>query len=39
MKKLKEDLTDEISFHEEQIKRHQDAIKRHQQRVDSMEKQ
>lgn len=37
LKKLKEDLTDEISFHEEQIKRHQDAINRHKQRVSDMD--
>ncbi|GLV43019.1 hypothetical protein CBL_13620 [Carabus blaptoides fortunei] len=37
LKKLKEDLTDEISFHEEQIKRHQDAINRHKQRVSDIE--
>lgn len=33
LKKLKNDLNDEISFHEEQIKRHQEAITRHKQRV------
>ncbi|XP_076382759.1 uncharacterized protein LOC117229346 [Megalopta genalis] len=35
-KKLKEDLHDEISFHEEQIKRHQEAINRHKQRITDM---
>ncbi|XP_015434888.1 PREDICTED: uncharacterized protein LOC107190577 [Dufourea novaeangliae] len=34
--KLKEDLHDEISFHEEQIKRHQEAINRHKQRITDM---
>ncbi|XP_053999196.1 uncharacterized protein LOC128887375 isoform X3 [Hylaeus anthracinus] len=34
--KLKEDLHDEISFHEEQIKRHQEAINRHKQRITNM---
>ncbi|KAJ9577663.1 hypothetical protein L9F63_005743 [Diploptera punctata] len=38
IKKLKNDLKDEISFHEEQIKRHQDAISRHKQRVKEMDK-
>jgi hypothetical protein len=33
LKKLKEGLEDEISFHEEQVKRHQEAIQRHKQRV------
>ncbi|XP_067010583.2 ATPase inhibitor A, mitochondrial [Anabrus simplex] len=33
LQKLKAGLTDEISFHEEQIKRHQEAIKRHKERV------
>lgn len=33
LQKLKEDLNDEISFHEEQIKRHQEAIERHKHRV------
>ena len=37
-KKLKEDLHDEISFHEEQIKRHQEAINRHKQRITEMDK-
>ena len=37
-KKLKEDLHDEISFHEEQIKRHQEAINRHKQRITQMDK-
>ncbi|XP_022915393.1 ATPase inhibitor mai-2, mitochondrial-like [Onthophagus taurus] len=36
--KLKEDLHDEIHFHEEQIKRHQEAINRHKQRVQDIEK-
>jgi hypothetical protein len=36
--KLKDDLKDEISFHEEQIKRHQDAINRHKQRVTDIDK-
>ncbi|XP_078032917.1 ATPase inhibitor mai-2, mitochondrial-like [Augochlora pura] len=35
-RKLKEDLHDEISFHEEQIKRHQEAINRHKQRITDM---
>jgi hypothetical protein len=35
---LKDDLKDEISFHEEQIKRHQDAINRHKQRVTDIDK-
>ncbi|XP_054269544.1 ATPase inhibitor mai-2, mitochondrial-like [Macrosteles quadrilineatus] len=37
LEKLKEDLHDEISFHEEQIKRHQEAIERHKNRVIQME--
>ncbi|XP_003695926.2 ATPase inhibitor mai-2, mitochondrial [Apis florea] len=37
-KKLKEDLHDEISFHEEQIKRHQEAINRHKKRITEMDK-
>lgn len=36
--KLKTDLTDEISFHEEQIKRHQEAIARHKNRVSELDK-
>ncbi|XP_011505526.1 PREDICTED: ATPase inhibitor mai-2, mitochondrial-like [Ceratosolen solmsi marchali] len=36
--KLKTDLTDEISFHKEQIKRHEDAIKRHSQKINDMDK-
>uniref|UniRef100_A0A1B6IYS0 ATP synthase F1 subunit epsilon n=1 Tax=Homalodisca liturata TaxID=320908 RepID=A0A1B6IYS0_9HEMI len=36
--KLKEDLNDEITFHEEQIKRHQEAIKRNKSRVSNLEK-
>lgn len=36
--KLKTDLTDEISFHEEQIKRHQEAIARHKNRVTELDK-
>ncbi|KAG5888221.1 hypothetical protein JTB14_035570 [Gonioctena quinquepunctata] len=35
--KLKADLKDEISFHEEQIKRHQEAIARHKNRVESLD--
>ena len=38
LEKLKVDLTEEISFHEEQIKRHQDAISRHKKRVIDIEK-
>ncbi|XP_076294973.1 uncharacterized protein LOC143216087 [Lasioglossum baleicum] len=34
--RLKEDLHDEISFHEEQIKRHQEAINRHKKRITDM---
>ncbi|CAK9808346.1 ATPase inhibitor mai-2, mitochondrial, partial [Anthophora quadrimaculata] len=37
--KLKEDLHDEISFHEEQIKRHQEAINRHKKRITDMNKE
>ncbi|XP_023717084.1 ATPase inhibitor mai-2, mitochondrial-like [Cryptotermes secundus] len=37
LKKLKDDLKDEISFHEEQVKRHQEAIQRHKQRVKDIE--
>lgn len=37
--KLKEDLHDEISFHEEQIRRHQEAINRHKKRITEMPKQ
>ncbi|KOX73114.1 ATPase inhibitor mai-2, mitochondrial [Melipona quadrifasciata] len=37
LQKLKEDLHDEISFHEEQIKRHQEAINRHKQRITEMD--
>ncbi|CAH0562107.1 unnamed protein product [Brassicogethes aeneus] len=36
--KLKADLTEEISFHEEQIKRHQEAIARHRERVTKLDK-
>lgn len=36
--KLKEDLHDEISFHEEQIKRHQDSIARHKAKVTDLDK-
>lgn len=35
--KLKEDLNDEISFHEEQIKRHQEAIQRNKNRVKGLD--
>ncbi|KAJ8923746.1 hypothetical protein NQ315_010327 [Exocentrus adspersus] len=38
LKKLKGELHDEISFHEEQIKRHQEAINRHKNRVENIEK-
>ncbi|XP_031370890.1 uncharacterized protein LOC102676494 isoform X1 [Apis dorsata] len=38
LQKLKEDLHDEISFHEEQIKRHQEAINRHKKRITDMDK-
>ncbi|XP_076395146.1 uncharacterized protein LOC105661758 isoform X2 [Megachile rotundata] len=37
LQKLKEDLHDEISFHEEQIKRHQEAISRHKKRITDMD--
>ena len=37
LKKLKEGLEDEISFHEEQVKRHQEAIQRHKHRVKEIE--
>ncbi|XP_017793561.1 PREDICTED: ATPase inhibitor mai-2, mitochondrial-like [Habropoda laboriosa] len=37
--KLKEDLHDEISFHEEQIKRHQEAINRHKKRITDMSRE
>ncbi|OAD59256.1 ATPase inhibitor mai-2, mitochondrial [Eufriesea mexicana] len=36
LQKLKEDLHDEISFHEEQIKRHQEAINRNKKRITDM---
>ncbi|XP_015184907.1 PREDICTED: ATPase inhibitor mai-2, mitochondrial-like [Polistes dominula] len=38
LKKLKEGLTDEIAFHEEQIRRHQEAIERHKSRMEEMAK-
>lgn len=38
LKKLKTDLSDEITFHEEQIKRHQEAIARNKARVSELEK-
>ncbi|KAI4498406.1 hypothetical protein M0802_006585 [Mischocyttarus mexicanus] len=38
LRKLKEGLTDEIAFHEEQIRRHQEAIERHKTRMDDMPK-
>ncbi|XP_056645737.1 ATPase inhibitor mai-2, mitochondrial-like [Diorhabda sublineata] len=38
LQKLKADLKDEISFHEEQIKRHQEAISRHKNRVTELDK-
>ncbi|CAK9824356.1 ATPase inhibitor mai-2, mitochondrial, partial [Anthophora retusa] len=38
VQKLKDDLHDEISFHEEQIKRHQEAINRHKKRITDMNK-
>lgn len=38
LSKLKSDLKDEISFHEEQIKRHQEAIARHKTRVNELDK-
>ncbi|XP_019868507.1 ATPase inhibitor mai-2, mitochondrial [Aethina tumida] len=38
LQKLKSDLNDEISFHEEQIKRHQEAIARHKERVTELDK-
>ncbi|XP_014614317.1 PREDICTED: ATPase inhibitor mai-2, mitochondrial-like [Polistes canadensis] len=38
LRKLKEGLTDEIAFHEEQIRRHQEAIERHKTRMDEMHK-
>ena len=38
LQKLKMDLHDEISFHEEQIKRHQEAINRHKQRISDMDR-
>ncbi|KAK0171648.1 hypothetical protein PV328_005074 [Microctonus aethiopoides] len=38
LKKMREELTDEISFHEEQIKRHEEAINRHKKRIGDMEK-
>jgi hypothetical protein len=37
LKRLKEGLEDEISFHEEQVKRHQEAIQRHKHRVKEIE--
>ncbi|XP_075210029.1 ATPase inhibitor mai-2, mitochondrial-like [Lycorma delicatula] len=37
LKRLKDDLTDEISFHEEQIKRHQEAIERHKKRMNNLD--
>ncbi|CAK9795601.1 ATPase inhibitor mai-2, mitochondrial [Anthophora plagiata] len=37
IQKLKEDLHDEISFHEEQIKRHQEAINRHKKRITNID--
>ncbi|XP_011166211.1 uncharacterized protein LOC105200382 isoform X1 [Solenopsis invicta] len=37
LKKMRESLHDEISFHEEQIKRHQEAINRHKKRITDME--
>uniref|UniRef100_A0A1B6D7I6 ATP synthase F1 subunit epsilon n=1 Tax=Clastoptera arizonana TaxID=38151 RepID=A0A1B6D7I6_9HEMI len=37
LSKIKNDLNDEISFHEEQIRRHQDAIKRNKERVKGLE--
>ncbi|CAL7937751.1 unnamed protein product [Xylocopa violacea] len=36
IQKLKNDLHDEIAFHEEQIKRHQEAINRHKKRITNM---
>ncbi|CAD6221872.1 GSCOCG00005210001-RA-CDS [Cotesia congregata] len=36
--KLRDELHDEISFHEEQIKRHQEAITRHKSRIQTMDK-
>lgn len=39
LSKLKTDLKDEISFHEEQIKRHQEAISRHKSRVNELDKE
>ncbi|XP_026673977.1 uncharacterized protein LOC108630529 isoform X2 [Ceratina calcarata] len=39
IQKLKDDLHDEISFHEEQIKRHQEAINRHKKRITDMSKE
>ncbi|XP_057330502.1 ATPase inhibitor mai-2, mitochondrial-like isoform X1 [Microplitis mediator] len=36
--KLRDELHDEISFHEEQIKRHQEAITRHKSRISQMDK-
>lgn len=39
IQKLKDDLHDEISFHEEQIKRHQEAINRHKKRITDMNKE
>ncbi|XP_018333480.1 ATPase inhibitor, mitochondrial-like [Agrilus planipennis] len=36
--KLKNDLHDEIRFHEEQIKRHQEAIQRQKERVKDLDK-
>ncbi|XP_028051004.2 uncharacterized protein LOC105835285 isoform X1 [Monomorium pharaonis] len=37
IKKMREGLHDEISFHEEQIKRHQEAINRHKKRITEMD--
>lgn len=37
LKKMRESLHDEISFHEEQIKRHQEAINRHKKRITDMD--
>ncbi|KAL0268865.1 UNVERIFIED_CONTAM: hypothetical protein PYX00_010666 [Menopon gallinae] len=37
--KLKDTITDEIKFHEEQIKRHMEAIERNKKKVEEMAKE
>ena len=39
LSKIKEDLHDEISFHEEQIQRHQEAINRYKKRITNIDKE